>query len=111
MTFELFSNTQLADAIEKLLDRSERDEAMRAELAAQQENIYLALGDPSFRDHFGVIESAVNAHIALSDAIESRAEVLDALMAVYGKRMAMDMAASRTFVGPTWHCRQNNFVH
>jgi hypothetical protein len=68
----------------------------------QQENIYSALGGPSFRDHFGVIEAAANAHIALSDAIESRAGLLDALMGEYGKRMAMAMAARRTFVGPCY---------
>jgi hypothetical protein len=42
-----------------------------------------------------VIEAAVNAHIALSDAIESRAELLDALMREYGKRIAMAMSKAR----------------
>ncbi len=89
MTSELWSTNQLADAIGTLLARAERDEALRAELAAQQENIYSALGDPSLRDYFGVIEAAVNAHVALSDAMHE-----------YGKWMAIAMAASRTFVGP-----------
>jgi hypothetical protein len=39
MTFELWSNTQLADAIDSLMERSERDEALLAELAVQLENI------------------------------------------------------------------------
>ena len=38
MTFELWSNAQLLDAVETLMDRAERDEALRAELAAQLEN-------------------------------------------------------------------------
>jgi hypothetical protein len=99
MKYPSFSNAQLLTAIDSLLARATRDEALRVELATQQENIYSALDDPSFRDHFGVIEAAVNAHITLSDAIESRAELLDALMGEYGRRIAMAMTASRTFVG------------
>jgi hypothetical protein len=111
MTFELWSNTQLREAIDSLLARAERDESRRAELEAQQENIYSALGDPSFRDHFGVIEAAVNAHIALSDAIESRAELLNTLMHEYGSRMAKAMAANRTFVGPSHHYCNEGLIH
>ena len=51
MTLELSNTAELFDAIQKLM---ERDEALRAELAAQLENIY-ALADPSFRDYFGVL--------------------------------------------------------
>jgi hypothetical protein len=111
MTFELWSNTQLLTAIDSLMARAENDEAQRADLAAQQENIYSALDDPSFRDHFGVIEAAVNTHIALSDAIESRAELLDTLMLEYGKRMAVAMAASRTFVGLCYQRPATGFVN
>jgi hypothetical protein len=111
MTFELWSNTQLSDAIQTLLDRVERDEALRFELDAQRADIYNALADPSFRDYFGVIDAAVDSHIALTDSMQSRAELLDALMAEYGKRMAMAMAASRTFVGPSHHYRNEGWIH
>ena len=111
MTLELWSTNQLADVIGSLLTRAERDEALRAELAAQLENIYNTLADPSFRDHFGVIEAAVNAHITLSDAIESRAELLDALMGEYGRRIAMAMTASRTFVGRSHHYCNEGLIH
>jgi hypothetical protein len=40
MEYKSFSNTQLLDAIDSLLTRAERDEALRVELAAQLENIY-----------------------------------------------------------------------
>jgi hypothetical protein len=40
MTIELWSNTQLLDAIDSLLARAERDESLRAGLAAQLTNIY-----------------------------------------------------------------------
>jgi len=98
--YKLFNNTQLADAIDSLMDRAERDEAMRAELAAQLENIYNTLADPSFRDLFGALDAAIDNHIALSDSLDSRAALLDALMAEYGKRMAMAMATSRRRLGP-----------
>jgi hypothetical protein len=111
MTFELWSNTQLAAAIEKLLDRAERDEALRPELAAQLANIYDALADPSFRDYFGVIDAAITNHIALSDALDSRAALLDELMAEYGKRITAAMAATRTFVGPSHHYCNEGLVH
>jgi hypothetical protein len=39
--------------------RAERDEAMRAELAAQLENIYNTLADPSFCDYFGALDAAI----------------------------------------------------
>src|SRR5260370_10109058 len=89
--YTLFSNTQLLDAIDSLMERSERDEAMRAELAAQLENIYNTLADASFRDLFGALDAAIDNHIALSDALDSRAELLDALMPEYGNRMAKAM--------------------
>ena len=38
--YTLFSNTQLYDAIDSLLNRVERDEAMRAELAAAREHLF-----------------------------------------------------------------------
>jgi hypothetical protein len=102
MTFELWSNTQLRDAIDSLMARAERDQALRPELAAQLANIYDALADPYFRDYFGVIDAAITNHIALSDSLDSRAALLDELMAEYGKRMGVAMAASRTFVGPRY---------
>jgi len=55
MDSALLSNTQLADAIGTLMERVKRDEALRAELAAQLENIYNTLADPSFRDLFGCL--------------------------------------------------------
>jgi hypothetical protein len=73
-------------------------------------NIYDALADPSFRDYFGVIDAAIDSHIAVTDSMQSRAEVLDALMAEYGNRMAMAMAAGRTFVGPS-HPYRNDLVN
>lgn len=81
--YTLFSNTQLLDAIDSLMDRAERDEALRPELDTQLANIYDALADPSFRDHFGVIDAAIDSHIAVTDSMETRAELLDALMAEY----------------------------
>ena len=60
MTLELWNTAELFDAIQKLKERSERDEALRAELGAQLENIY-ALADPSFRNYFGVLDAAVAA--------------------------------------------------
>jgi hypothetical protein len=77
--YTLFSNTQLFGTIEKLMVRAGKDEALRAELAAQLENIYNTLADPSFRE--------------------------------YGKRVAEAMAASRTFVGPSHHYRNEGWVH
>jgi hypothetical protein len=109
--YTLFSNAQLSDAIDSLLARAERDEAMRAELAAQLENIYNTLADPSFRDLFGVLDAAVDNHIVLSDSLDSRAALLDALMAEYGKRMAVAMAASRTFVSASHHYRNEGWIH
>jgi hypothetical protein len=100
--FELWSNTQLRAAIDTLLDRVERDEALRVELAAQLENIYNTLADHCFRDYFGALDAAIDNHVALTDSMQSRAELLDALMAEYGKRMVVAMAASRTFVGPCY---------
>ena len=110
--YTLFSNTQLLDAIDSLMEHSERDEALRAELAAQLENIYDALADPSFRDYSGVLNAAIDSHIAVTDSMGSRAALLDALMAEYGNRMAMAMAmaARRTFVGPSHHYR-NDLIH
>ena len=99
MTFELWSNTQLSHAIMMLMDRAETDEALRAELDAQLADIYDALGDPSLKDYVGAIDAAIDSHIAVTDSMQSRAELLDALMAEYGKRMAMAMGTSRTFVG------------
>lgn len=69
---------------------------------AQLENIYSALADPSFRDYFGVIDAAIDSHNAVTDSMEARAELLDALMAESGSRMAMAMAGNRTFVGPCY---------
>ena len=109
--YTLFSNTQLLDAIDSLMERSERDEAMRAELAAQLENIYNTLADASFRDLFGALDAAIDNHIALSDALDSRAELLDALMAEYGNRMATAMAGNRTFVGASHHYRNEGWIH
>ncbi len=84
------------------MDRAERDEALRSELDAQLADIYDAMADPSFRDYFGVIDAAIDSHIALTDGMQSRAELLDALMAEYGKRMDVAMTASRTFVGASY---------
>jgi|ERR1700686_327248 hypothetical protein len=111
MDYALWSNTQLRDAIEKLMVRVEQDEAKRPELDAQLANIYNALADPSFRDYFGVLEAAIDSHIAVTDAMETRAALLDALMAEYGKRMAIAMAASRTFVGPSHHYCNEGLIH
>lgn len=96
--YTLFSNTQLSDAIETLMARAERNEALRTELDAQLADIYNALADPSLRDYVGAIDAAINQHIALTDSMQSRAELLDALMGEYGKRMTMAMGAGRTFV-------------
>jgi hypothetical protein len=52
MIFELWSNTQLCDSIDSLMERSERDEALRAEPTAQFQNIYDTLSDPSLREYF-----------------------------------------------------------
>jgi hypothetical protein len=110
MTFELWSNTQLFDTIEKLMVRAGNDESLRPELDAQLANIYDALADPSFRDYFGVIDAAINSHIAVTDSMETRAELLDALVAEYGKRMAMAMAASRTLIGPSHHYGNEGWI-
>ena len=99
MDYALWSNTQLRDAIEKLMVRVEQDEAKRPELDAQLANIYNALADPSFRDYFGVLEAAIDSHIAVTDAMETRAALLDA------------MAASRTFVGPSHHYCNEGLIH
>jgi hypothetical protein len=108
--YTLFSNTQILDAIDTLLNRVERDEAMRAELAAQLENIYNALSDPSYKDSLGALDAAIDNHITLSDALDSRAALLDALMAEYGKRTAVALAASSTFVGASHHYR-SDLIH
>jgi hypothetical protein len=47
----------------------------------------------------------------LSDALDSRAALLDALMAEYEKRMTVAMAASRTFVGASHHYRNEGWIH
>ena len=93
------------------MDRAERDEALRAELAAQLADICDALADSSLRDYAGAIDAAIDSHIALTDSMQSRAEVLDALMAEYVKRMVMVTAAKRTFVGPSYHYRKEGLVH
>jgi hypothetical protein len=111
MTFELWSNTQLLGTIEKLMVRAGKDEALRAELAAQLENIYNILDDPSLRDYFGALDAAIDNHIALTDSMQSRADLLDALMAEYGKRMAMAMTASRTFVGASHRYCNEGLIH
>jgi hypothetical protein len=102
MTFELWSNTQLFDTIEKLMASVETDKAQWPEMDAQLADIYNALADPTFRDCFGVLDAAINSHIAVTDSMQSRAELLDAMMLEYGKRMAMAMAASRTFVDASY---------
>jgi hypothetical protein len=109
--YTLFSKTQLRDTIDRLLDRVERDEALRPELDAQLANIYDALADPSFRDYFGVIDAAIDSHIAVTDSMETRAELLDALIAEYGNRMATAMATGRTFVGASHHFRNEGWIH
>jgi hypothetical protein len=86
----LFSNAQLLTAIDSVMARAERDEALRTELAGQLENIYNALSDSLLHDSFGALDAAINHHIALSDAVDSRANLLGALIAEYGKRMAHD---------------------
>jgi hypothetical protein len=111
MTFELWSNTQLIDTIEKLTVRAESDEALRPELDAQLADIYDALGDPSLRDYVGAIDATIDSHIAVTDSMETRAELLDALVAEYEKRIAMAMAASRTFVGASHHYRNEGLIH
>lgn len=58
-----------------------------------------------------MIDAAVDAHIALSDGMESSAELLDVLIDECEKRMAVAMAASRTFVGPSYHYRREDLVH
>jgi hypothetical protein len=90
---------------------TERDEALQAELAAQLQNIYNTLADSSFRDYFGALDAAISNHIVLSDALDSRAALLDALMAEYEKRMTVAMAASRTFVGASHHYRNDGWIH
>ena len=100
MTFELWSNTQLFDTTEKLMARvenEENDKAQRPEMDAELADSYNALADPSFRDCFGVIDAAIDSHIAVTDSMQSRAELLDAMMAEYERRIAMAMKASRTF--------------
>jgi hypothetical protein len=109
--YTLFNNTQLRDAIDSFMERAERDEALGSELDSQLHNIYDALADPSFRDYFGVLEAAIDSHIAVTDAMETRAELLDALVTEYGKRMAMAMAGNRTFVGPSHHYRTDGLIH
>jgi hypothetical protein len=109
--YTLFSYIQLADAIDSMMERSERDETLRSELDAQLENICDALTDPSFRDYFGAIDAAIDSHIAVTDSMETRTELLGALMAEYGDRMAVAMAASRTFVGASHHYRNEGWIH
>jgi len=54
-----------------------------------------------------VLDAAITNHIALNDSLDSRAALLDELMAEYGRRIAMAMAAGRTFVGPSHHYRND----
>lgn len=58
-----------------------------------------------------MIEAAIDSHIAVTDSMQSRTELLDALMVEYGKRMDVAMAASKTFVGPSYHYRKEDLVH
>jgi hypothetical protein len=111
VNYKEFSNAQLFDTIEKLMVRAGKDEALRSELDAQLADIYNVLSDTSLRDYVGAIDAAIDSHIALTDSIKSRAELLDALMAEYEKRIAIAMAASRTFVGPSYHYGKDGLVH
>jgi hypothetical protein len=72
---------------------------LRSELDAQLENIYDALADPGFRDYFGVIDAAINAHLALIDGIAARGALLDLLMEEYERRALAAMEAPGRMFG------------
>jgi hypothetical protein len=82
--------------------RSERDEALRAELAAQLETSTT----PWPIRRYGITLARLTPRsIPISHLLmpwKNAPRYFDALMAEYGNRMAMAMATARTFVGPCY---------